>query len=146
VRFFDASAIVKRYVREPESGRVRRLLRRRDVAICRLSEVEVVSGFARLTREGAISVAQRDRVTARFVTDLAAWTVVEIHPDVTRTARRLLLQHPVRAGDALQLGAALVLQETLGQPLDEFVAYDERLIEAARAEHLTIPGSRRRGS
>ncbi|MBI3982026.1 MAG: type II toxin-antitoxin system VapC family toxin [Gemmatimonadetes bacterium] len=142
MRFFDASALVKRYVRERASTRVRRLLRRGDVAVCRLSEVEVVAAFARLARDRAMSVAQRDRAVAAFAADLAAWTVVEIQPDVTKTARRLLLRHPLRAGDAIQLGAALVLQEALAQPIDEFVAYDEQLIEAARREQLTVASSR----
>jgi predicted nucleic acid-binding protein len=53
VRFFDASALVKRYVRERDSMRVRRLLSAGDVAIGRLSEMEVVSAFARLARTGA---------------------------------------------------------------------------------------------
>jgi predicted nucleic acid-binding protein len=142
VRFFDASALVKRYVREPESTRIRRLLGARDVAVCRLSEVEVVSAFARLARAAAISPAERDRVAAAFVADLPAWTVVEITPDVTRTARRLLLQHGLRSGDAVQLGAALLLQEATGRPLQEFVAYDRRLLDVAQAEQLSIGRAR----
>jgi predicted nucleic acid-binding protein len=138
VRFFDASALVKRYVHEPQSARVRRLLRAGDVALCRLSEVEVISAFARLTREEAISPAERDRAAAAFVADIPAWTVVEITLDVARTARRLLLQHTLRSGDAVQLGAALMLQEAAGRPLREFVAYDRRLLDAAQAEQLPV--------
>jgi len=137
LRFFDASALVKRYVRERDSARVRRLLSAGDVGLCRLSEVEVVSAFARLAREGAISVARRDAAVTAFVGDLAAWAIIELHPDVTRAARRLVLQHGLRTGDGLQLAAALVLQEALG-PIDEFVAYDSHLLEAARAEQLTV--------
>ncbi len=142
MRFFDASALVKRYVHEPESTRVRRLLRAGDVALCRLSEVEVISAFARLAREAAISPAARDRAATAFVADIPAWTVVEITPDVTRTARRLLLQHALRSGDAVQLGAALLLQEAIRRPLQEFVAYDRRLLDAAQAEQLSIGRAR----
>lgn len=138
MRFFDASALVKRYVREPGSSRVRRLVRTGMVSLCRLSEVEVVSAFARLAREGAISALQRDAAVAAFVNDLSAWTIMEIHPEVTRTARRLLLHHNLRTGDALQLSTALVLQESISSPLDEFVAYDARLVNAARAEQLLV--------
>ncbi len=142
MRFFDASALVKRYVHEPHSTRVRRLLRAGDVALCRLSEVEVISAFARLAREEAISSAERDRAAAAFVADIPAWTVVEITPEVARTARRLLLQHTLRSGDAVQLGAALVLQERIGRPLQEFVAYDRRLLQAAQAEQLSVGRAR----
>lgn len=138
MRFFDASALVKRYVREQGSTRVRRLLQSGAVGLCRLSEAEVVSALARLARDEAISVAQRDAAVAAFVADLGAWTVVELQPEVTRIARRLLLQHPLRAGDALQLGAALTLQEALARPLEEFVAFDARLLNAARAEQLVV--------
>jgi hypothetical protein len=137
VRFFDASALVKRYVRERDSARVRRLLSAGEVGLCRLSEVEVVSAFARLAREGALSVALRDAAATAFVGDLAAWTIIELHPDVTRAARRLVFQHGLRTGDGLQLAAALVLRDAVG-PLEEFVAYDARLLEAARAEQLTV--------
>jgi hypothetical protein len=138
VRFFDASAIVKRYIREQGSTQVRRLLSDGDVAISRLSEVEVTSAFARLARERAISLAQRDRALAAFLGDLPAWTIVEMTPAVTQSARRLLFRHVLRAGDALQLGAALVLQDGLGQPLRQFVAHDVRLVAAARAEQLAV--------
>jgi predicted nucleic acid-binding protein len=143
VRFFDASALVKRYVRERDSTRVRRLLSAGDIGVCRLSEVEVVSALARLAREGAISVARRDAAGTAFVGDLAAWVIIELHPDVTRAARRLVLQHGLRTGDGLQLAAALVLQEALG-PIEEFVAYDSHLLEAARAEQLMVRSRLRR--
>jgi uncharacterized protein len=139
MRFFDASALVKRYVRESGSARVLRLLRSGEVALCRLSEVEVVSAFARLARDQAISMQQRDRASAAFVSDLTAWHVIELTPDVMATARRLLLQHHLRAGDALQLSAALVLQAGLGEALEEFVAFDRRLLGVASTEQLAVP-------
>ena len=138
MRFSDASALVKKYVRESDSARVRRLLRGGAVAVSRLSEVEVVSAFARLARDQEISVAQRDRAAAAFVRDLMAWHVIELTPDVTATARRLLMQHHLRAGHALQLSAALVFQIGLGEALEEFVAYDHRILGVAAAEQLAV--------
>ncbi len=69
MRFFDASALAKRYVREPHSTCVRRRLRGGDVALCRLSEVEVISAFATLAREEAISAAERDRAASSWRDD-----------------------------------------------------------------------------
>ncbi len=138
MRFFDASALVKRYVREQDSARVRRLLRGGSVAISRLSEVEIVSALARLARDNAISAAQRDRAVTAFIADIMSWHVVELKADVTAQARALLLRYALRAGDALQLAAALVLQDGLGQPLEGFVAYDHRLVDAARGERLAV--------
>ncbi len=136
MRYFDASALVKRYVRERGTTRVRALLSG-TVAVSRLSEVEVVSAFARLAREHAISVAQRDRAAKAFVADIEAWYTVELTPDVAATARGLLLRHQLRAGDAIQLAAALVLQQGLGESLEMFVAADHHLVQAAEAEGLS---------
>ena len=63
--------------------------------------------------------------------------VVEPHPVVRERAIRLLAVHSLRAGDALQLAAALVYFDE--RPRGEsFVCLDERLGEAAAAEGLTL--------
>jgi predicted nucleic acid-binding protein len=59
-RYFDASALVKRYVRETGSVVVRRLLATGIAATSRLSEVEVASGIVRRAREGAFTAPRRD--------------------------------------------------------------------------------------
>lgn len=137
MRFFDASALVKRYVREPGSARVRRLLEEGGVAVARLSEVEVVSALARLAREGGITTAQRDRAAAAFVADLSSWMIVEVTPAVTNLAQELLLRHPLRSGDAIQLGSALMIQESVGA-LEAFVAQDVRLTQVAASEKIRV--------
>jgi predicted nucleic acid-binding protein len=140
VRFFEASAIVKRYVRERQRTEVRRLMRVGEMAVSRLSEVEVISAFARVARETVMSHTQRDRAAAAFVADLDSWHVVEVTPEVTATARRLLMQHSLRSGDAVQLASALILQAGIGQALLAVVAYDQRVLDAARAEQLLTVG------
>ena len=64
IRFFDASALVKRYVREEDSSRLARWLAAGTAATARLSAVEVASALARRCREGASSPAERDRALA----------------------------------------------------------------------------------
>lgn len=138
MHFFDASAVVKRYVREAESAKIRPLLAREDVAVSRLTEVEVASALNRLAREGALTALQRDRALAVFQDDVARWAVIEITAKATVIAVRLLGRHPLRSNDAIQLAAALLLQDGLGVPLDAFVAYDARIMAAAREEHFTV--------
>lgn len=133
MRFFDASALVKRYVRQSGSTRVRRLLASGDVAVSRLSEIEVVSALARIAREGGISAAQRDRAVEAFLADLTAWIVVEVTTDTSQRARELLLRHALRSGDAIQLGSALVLRDGT-QDVPEFLTADLRLADAAAFE------------
>jgi predicted nucleic acid-binding protein len=134
-RYFDASALVKRYVRETGTTTVRRLLASAIPASSRLSEVEVSSGIIRRAREGAFTIRARDRMLAALQRDLPALAVIEMLPEVTADARALLLRHSLRASDAIQLASCLYLQRQLGQPVP-FVAFDRRLVAAAHAEGL----------
>lgn len=138
MRYFDASALVKRYVREDASVRVRRLLRSDTPATSRLSEVEITSALERRAREGAFSLAERDRALAALVSDFPALVVVELTAEIIAKARALLQRHALRAGDAVQLASCLYLQAQLGEPV-AIVAFDERLLTAARQEGLLEP-------
>jgi predicted nucleic acid-binding protein len=126
---------VKRYVDEAGSDRVRGWLAADPSATARLSAVEVASALARRCREGAFSSADRDRALAALEGDLETLRVVELSASVTEEARSLLLRHPLRAGDAIQLASALLLRRQLGVRV-EFAAFDDRLASAARAEGL----------
>jgi len=129
--------LVKRYVRDPGAVAVRRLLKADAGAVSRLSEVEVASALVRRAREGAFTVAERDRALASLVDDFATLIIVEFTPEITSEARALLLRQRLRAGDAVQLASCLYLQREMSQPLP-FVAFDDRLAEAARHEGLTV--------
>jgi len=139
MRYFDASALMKRYVREKGSMKVRRLISSDTPATSRLSEVEVASALERRAREGAFSAAERDRALAALDTDLPAIVVVELTPEITAKARTLLRRHSLRAGDAIQLASCLYLQEQLGEAI-AMVAFDDRLTAAARREGLAASG------
>ena len=141
-RYFDASALAKRYVREEGSATVRRLLASGTPATSRLSDVEVSSAIVRRSREGAFTIEQRDRVLAALRRDVPALAIVELTPEVAAGARTLLLKHVLRAADAVQLASCLLLQRQLGRPVP-FVAFDRRLVLAARAEGLAVTGPAR---
>ena len=137
MRYFDASALVKRYVREKGSAKVARLLSSDAPATSRLSAVEVASALAFRAREGTCSVAERDRALTALDDDLGAILVVEMTPEVTARACSLLRRHPLRAGDAVQLASCLFLQDELGQAIS-LVAFDDRLAKAAAAEGIVL--------
>lgn len=137
MRYFDASVLVKRYVHEAGSANVRRLISSDTPATSRLSEIEVTSALARRAREGTISTAERDRAIAAIGTDLSTMLVIELTAEVSARARILLQRHPLRAGDAIQLASCLYLQDEFGHKIP-YVASDDRLIQAARAEGLQI--------
>lgn len=135
IRYFDASALVKRYVDEPQGEAVRGLLASAIPATSRLSEVEIASALLRRWREGDLSAEERDRALTALAADLAAMNVVELGPEVSALAIRLLERHGLRAGDAVQLASSSYLQKKIGREV-EFLAYDRRLVEAAAREGL----------
>lgn len=137
MRYFDASALVKRYVRERGTAKVRRLLTSDVPVTSRLSAVEIASALARRAREGAFSDAARDRAAAAFDADLASMLVVELTAAISARAQALVRRHALRAGDAIQLASCLYIQEELGDETS-FVAFDDRLANAARLEGLAV--------
>jgi uncharacterized protein len=130
--FLDASALVKRYVREEHTATVRRLMTAGPIAISRLSDVEVPSALARLLRKRRLTPRAADRALRAFTADLGAWHIVEITPEVTALARGQLLRHDLRAGDAIQLASAIWLRQ--GLEVKRLLAFDTRVAAAALAE------------
>jgi len=103
IGYFDASAFVKRYVEEPESPVVRRLLEECLVCTSRISEVEVSSALVRRTKEGSLSLAERDRALSALSEDMRSIYVVEFFPEIAKAARQ---SREGGIGDGLELGKA----------------------------------------
>jgi predicted nucleic acid-binding protein len=138
IRYFDASALAKRYVAEPHSKAVARLISDETAITGRLSEPEVASALARRHREGKLSLTERDRLLEAMQQDMASLYVAEISPEVSSLACRLLMRHKLRAGDSLHLASALILASRTNLTV-QFVGFDEALNEAARQEGLELP-------
>lgn len=77
IRFFDTSALVKRYVEEPGSAMVRATLRAHPVTVARVTLAEAAAAVARACRLGAISEVQRDAIFGRLPQDFARLSVVD---------------------------------------------------------------------
>ena len=122
---------------EPGSVRVRRELRASRVATSHLSVIEIAAALARRAREGAFTIAERDRAVRTLNADLAACILVELSLELCAEAQDLILRHVLRSGDAVQLASGLYLQRESGQRV-VFAAFDDRLNDAARAEGLTV--------
>jgi hypothetical protein len=108
VRFWDSSAVVPLCVTEPRSAKARDLLERdAAVAVWWATRTECLSALTRRLREGELAPAGYR--AARRVLAALAETWVELLPSeaIRASAERLLAVHPLKAPDALQLGAAL---------------------------------------
>lgn len=141
MRYWDASALVPLIVREPESARARRWLAEDDRIVTWVwTRTEITSAIERLTREGRLT--RGERRTARGVLDplARAWDEVTEVLAVRSRADSLLARHPLRAADAGQLGAALLIQSQIPGALS-FLCLDRRLATAAEKEGLRVPAS-----
>lgn len=138
MRYWDASALVPLIVSEPSSGTVRSWLGEdSEIVTWAWTRVEIISAVERRTREGSLTRSQRREVLGRLEAHADTWDEVTDVLAVRSRAGLLLARHPIRAADAGQLGAALVVQEQLAGPL-RFVCLDHRLAEAAEREGLRI--------
>ncbi|MBI4014050.1 MAG: type II toxin-antitoxin system VapC family toxin [Candidatus Rokubacteria bacterium] len=139
MRFWDSSAVVPLLIQQEPSSRVAAWVAEDDTMVLwTLTPVEVTSALRRLVREQV--VAER---LARLAEDRmdelvrACHVIIDVDP-VKALATRLLRLHPLRAFDALQLGAALHWAEgqTQGRMLHTL---DSRLALAAQREGFVVP-------
>ena len=138
MRYWDASALVPLVVAEPNSGMARTWLSEDDqIVTWAWTRTEIVSAVERRAREGSLSRPQRREVLRRFEAFAASWDEVTDVLAVRSRANALLARHPLRAADAGQLGAALLIQERLAGVLT-FVCLDHRLSSAAELESLRV--------
>jgi predicted nucleic acid-binding protein len=141
IYFLDTSALVKRYLTEKGSLRVRRLLEAKADVFYQtfLTPVELASALYRRLRERDITSEELGIILQAYVTHSHQdYLLVPYSDTLMERASALLAHHALRALDAIQLASALELKDKL--PVDElpvgFLSADERLIESARREHL----------
>lgn len=138
MRYWDASALVPLFLVERESRRVREWLSEDDGIVTWVwTRTEVLGAVETRAREGVFSRSERRLVLGRFSTHAARWDEVTDVLAVRSRAELLLARHPLRAADACQLGAALLIQDQFGGALP-FVCLDERLSAAAELEGLRV--------
>jgi len=138
LRFWDSSAVVPLLVAEAATPAVRALLSEDpQMAVWALTPLEVSSALWRRRRAAEIE-ARSQAAAERALAELEAnWSIVTDVAQVERRARRLLATHPLRAADAAQLAAALLVCDERPELL-AFVTLDERLAEAAQREGFTV--------
>ena len=104
-----------------------------------MTRVEVISAIARKKREQPELAALWNRAV-RDVEEMASrWTEIWDAAATRIHAERIVMEHPLRAADALQLGAAIVAADGEPQSL-ELVTLDRRLADAARREGFPVLG------
>ena len=125
--YADSSALLKRYVDEPDSERAVELLAGDpQLVTARHTVVEVRRNLARL-----LSPTDATEARAAFATDLDTFAIIELDADTCELAATVAEQTGVRSLDALHLGAARRLGTTL-----IFLTFDARQAQAAARARL----------
>lgn len=138
MRFWDSSGIIPLCLTEPASDSLHSLAQAdEDIAVWWGSRLECISALSRRRREGVLPVDVEFKAKAILSAMAAEWSEVQPTEAVRQRAERLLMVHPLRAADALQLAAALVWAGESPQGL-ELVCLDQRLKDAALREGFTV--------
>jgi predicted nucleic acid-binding protein len=130
--YVDASALMKRYVDEPDSAVADRWLQADAVLVTSwITLVEVRRNLARLLTGAALSAAR-----AQLDRDLDAFALVSVDEVVCRAAADVGEVLGVRSLDAVHLASAQRLQ-VAGLV---FLTFDLRQAQAARSLGFTVAG------
>lgn len=133
--YFDTSALVKNYVQETGSARVRRLLGSYEFLSSGIAPIELHSALRRRHRQGEITAVNYKSILSRVERDRPFWQLVEPAPQVLAKADEIVLDGSVRTLDALHLASAIIIQDSIGTALP-FVTADGRQLAAARDHNL----------
>ena len=131
--YVDSSALLKRYVDEPESTTAERLLLSDPVLVTSwLTLVEVRRQLPQLLAGVALREAKQ-----QFTIDLDAFAMVAIDEAVCRAAAQIGEQLVVQSSDAIHLASA----QRLVVPGLPFITFDLRQAQAARSLGFTVLGN-----
>ena len=141
VIYLDTSALVKYYVNEPGSKWLRQTVdfAQNSNVVCEICLPEFVAALSRLHREGRFGQRFVQTAYVRLLADLRQ-RVFLAHAVDRRTldlAAALAIQYPLKAYDAVQLAACILVQRQLQSPVT-FVCADRQALSAAALEGLSV--------
>jgi hypothetical protein len=141
IAYLDASALVKRYVRERGSEATLVLTTTAEVVATSLvSRPEVAAAFAKAARGGLLSEQSARKVQRVFAGEWVDFVRIPVSEAVVARAETLAWEFALRGYDAVQLASALTWQESVGTEI-VFATFDRQLWERAQQAGLTAwPG------
>jgi uncharacterized protein len=138
ILYLDTSTLVKLYVPEAESAKIRQVVEAVEVvASSRLSYVEARAAFARKLRECGVTRRDYRTVLQDFDRDWQSYFIVNVSDILVKVAAELAEKHALRAYDGIHLASAVTVRRQGEQPVT-FSSSDGRLSQAARREGLKI--------
>ena len=134
--YFDTSALIKRYVREPGSAQVVALLRRHDLLSSAITPVEIMSALGRRRRD--LSQEAFTATVNRVRSERLHWELIEVGETVLSRAEEIVQGNvPMRSLDAVHIASLMAFQSASGIRTP-FVTGDGRQRDAAKFLGLDI--------
>jgi predicted nucleic acid-binding protein len=138
MNFWDSSAITPLLVEEADTPLRQRQYRESGILTVWYGTVlEIHSALSRKRREDHLTPQQLRSARAALDTLAGSWDEVCPGLQVRDRAVRLLYTHPLRAADAFQLAAALVITRESPNG-NRFLTGDQRLRDAAEQEGFNV--------
>lgn len=135
--YFDTSALLRRYVREPGTDRVLFLMKTHPVITAAIAPLEAVSALRRLEAVGDVQTKTYRAVFKRIQDDRQAWHFVAVSIEILQDAERVVQELNVRSLDAIHLASASACQKRLKRPLS-FITADRQQRDAAVRLNLSV--------
>ena len=138
IYYLDSSALVKRYVAESGSARIKELVEGdANIAVSWLALPETLAAVVRRAKGGSISIEDLASIKAQLHRDMQRFMIVEVSDAPVEGVEALIDRHALRGADSIHLATALWLKKATKSPV-VFVASDHELLTAAHAERLKI--------
>ena len=138
MRYWDASALFPLLVNEAATQEARTLVKADGIVyVWWGTPVECASGLARRVREGDLAADRHEEALKTLAAAMPGWRPILPSDSLRADAMRFARLHALRAGDALQLAAALNWAERSPAGHD-MVCMDRRLREAAQIEGFKV--------
>jgi predicted nucleic acid-binding protein len=136
--YFDASALVKRYLREAGTEDVVRLSGTLiSAGTSLISRAEVSAAIGRAARLGAISRSDAEAAVTDFRRHWLSLFRVRVDETTMARADTLAWELGLRGYDAVHLASALTWREAMAES-PVFATFDRALAKAARAQGLDV--------
>lgn len=138
ILYLDTGALVKLYVPEPDSPRVKQRVDASEMAATsRVAYAEARAAFARKRRERAVTPRDYRTMVQDFDDDWDSFFVVDVSPTLIKRAGQLAETFALRGYDAVHLASAVIVSEE-GDQAVMFACFDDKLARAARRQGLTV--------
>lgn len=143
MNYWDTSALVNLFVEQVHTQKYLRLYQQDQKILTAWHTVpECASAFCRLNREGHLGERELGELLARLEHLASHWFIICSGKRLEQLTLRMLRVHPLRAMDAIHLGAACLARGEDAAPMG-FFTEDVRLENAALKEGFLSSADRR---